>query len=94
MVIIRLSRGGAKKRPFYHLVVADSRKSRDGRFIERVGFFNPRAKGQEVRLKIELERISHWKDLGAQLSPRVASLIKELAKQPTTGDAPTDQEAA
>ncbi len=77
MVNIRLSRGGAKKRPFYHIVVTDSRNSRDGRFIERLGFFNPGAKGQEVRVKIEQERIDHWTGLGAQLSPRVASLIKQ-----------------
>jgi len=79
MVTIRLSRGGAKKRPFYHVVVTDNRNSRDGRFIERLGFFNPSAKGQEVRLKLEQDRISHWTGLGAQLSPRVASLIKQQA---------------
>jgi len=77
MVSIRLSRSGAKKRPFYHIVVTDSRNSRDGRFIERLGFFNPGAKGQEVRLKLEQERIDHWTGLGAQLSSRVASLIKQ-----------------
>ena len=77
MVTIRLSRGGAKKRPFYHIVVTDSRNSRDGRFIERLGFFNPGAKGQEVRLQLELERINHWTGLGAQVSPRVTSLIKQ-----------------
>jgi small subunit ribosomal protein S16 len=79
MVTIRLSRSGAKKRPFYHVVVTDSRNSRDGRFIERLGFFNPSAKGQEVRLKLEQERINHWTGLGAQLSSRVASLIKQQA---------------
>ena len=77
MVTIRLSRGGAKKRPFYHIVVTDSRNSRDGRFIERLGYFNPGAKGQEVRLQLELERINHWTGLGAQVSPRVTSLIKQ-----------------
>ena len=77
MVTIRLARGGAKKRPFYHVVVTDSRNSRDGRFIERLGFFNPGAKGQEVRLQLELERINHWTGLGAQVSPRVTSLIKQ-----------------
>jgi len=79
MVSIRLARGGAKKRPFYHIVVTDSRNSRDGRFIERLGFFNPGAKGQEIRLKIEQERIDHWTGHGAQLSDRVASLIKQQA---------------
>ena len=79
MVTIRLSRGGAKKRPFYHIVVTDSRNSRDGRFIERLGFFNPGAKGQEVRLQIEQERVNHWAGLGAQISERVASLIKSYA---------------
>ncbi|MFV0476615.1 MAG: 30S ribosomal protein S16 [Parahaliea sp.] len=77
MVTIRLSRGGAKKRPFYHLTVTDSRKSRDGRFIERVGFFNPVARGQEVRLRIDAERIAYWQGQGAQLSDRVAKLLKE-----------------
>lgn len=80
MVTIRLSRGGAKKRPFYHLTVTDSRQSRDGRFIERVGFFNPVARGQEVRLKVDAERITYWQSQGAQLSERVASLVKEASK--------------
>ncbi|WP_431024498.1 30S ribosomal protein S16 [Halomonas sp. H5] len=81
MVTIRLARGGAKKRPFYHLTVTDSRKSRDGRFLERVGFFNPVARGQEERLRVDLERVTHWQDQGAQLSERVAELIKEARKQ-------------
>lgn len=81
MVTIRLARGGAKKRPFYHLTVSDSRKSRDGRFIERVGFFNPVARGQEERLRVDLDRISHWQGQGAQVSDRVAELIKEARKQ-------------
>ncbi|CBV43747.1 30S ribosomal protein S16 [Halomonas elongata] len=81
MVTIRLARGGAKKRPFYHLTVTDSRKSRDGRFIERLGFFNPVARGQEERLRIDLDRISHWQEKGAQLSDRVAELVKEARKQ-------------
>ncbi|EPC01803.1 30S ribosomal protein S16 [Litchfieldella anticariensis FP35 = DSM 16096] len=81
MVTIRLARGGAKKRPFYHLTVSDSRKSRDGRFIERVGFFNPVARGQEERLRIDLDRVAHWQDHGAQVSDRVAELIKEARKQ-------------
>lgn len=76
MVVIRLSRGGAKKKPFYQMVVADSRRSRDGRFIENVGFFNPMAKGQEERLRVDLDRVEHWIGQGAQPSDRVASLIK------------------
>ena len=81
MVIIRLSRGGSKKRPFYHFVVADSRRSRDGRFIEQVGFFNPVARGQEERLRIQTDRIEHWVGLGAQLSDRVKSLVKQAKQQ-------------
>ncbi len=80
MVTIRMSRGGSKKRPFYHLVVTDSRNRRDGRFIERVGFFNPTATGNEERLRINQERIDHWVGLGAQKSDRVAKLVKENAK--------------
>jgi small subunit ribosomal protein S16 len=76
MVTIRLSRTGAKKRPFYHIVVADSRKRRDGRYIERVGFFNPVATGGEERLRIDQERIAHWVSHGAQTSERVAKLLK------------------
>ena len=77
MVTIRLSRGGAKKRPFYHLTVTDSRRSRDGRFIERVGFFNPIARGQEERLRVDFDRIEYWQGQGAQLSERVAKLVKD-----------------
>ncbi len=80
MVVIRLTRGGAKKRPFYHIVVADSRRARDGRSIERLGFFNPRAAGAEERLRVDLERLQYWFDQGAQPSERVVSLVKE-AKQ-------------
>ncbi|MGB1239421.1 MAG: 30S ribosomal protein S16 [Pseudomonadales bacterium] len=80
MVSIRLSRGGAKKRPFYHISVSDSRTSRDGRFIERVGFFNPIAKGQEERLRVSLERVEYWISKGAQPTDRVAQLIKEAKK--------------
>ncbi len=79
MVTIRLSRGGSKKRPFYHLTVTDSRKARDGRFIERVGFFNPVARGQEERLRVDADRIAYWQCMGAQLSDRVASLVKDAA---------------
>ena len=79
MVKIRLARGGAKKRPFYHIVVADGRKKRDGRYIERLGFFNPCARGQEEKLKMDADRIQHWISQGAQPSERVAKLIKDNA---------------
>ncbi len=77
MVTIRLARGGAKKRPFYHVVVTDSRNRRDGRYIERLGFFNPVAAGEEVRLKIDTERAKYWVSQGAQPSDRVAKLLEE-----------------
>lgn len=77
MVVIRLARGGAKKRPFYNIVVADSRDRRDGRFIERVGFYNPVASGGEEGLRVANDRISYWADKGAQLSPTVARLVKQ-----------------
>jgi len=77
MVKIRLSRTGAKKRPFYHVVVADSRRSRDGRYIERIGYFNPRAIGGEVRLTLDTARVDHWVGEGAQATERVNKLIKE-----------------
>jgi len=80
MVTIRLSRGGSKKRPFYHLNVADSRRARDGRYIERLGFFNHVARGQEERLRIDLDRVNHWVSQGAQLSDRAAQLVKEAGK--------------
>lgn len=81
MVTIRLTRGGAKKRPFYHVVVTDSRNRRDGRYIERLGFFNPVATGKEEALKLDLERVQYWLGQGAQPSERVASLIKQVEKQ-------------
>jgi small subunit ribosomal protein S16 len=81
MVTIRMSRGGAKKRPFYHIVVTDSRNSRDGRCIERIGFYNPIAKGGEERLRIDTARTEHWTAQGAQLSNRVARLLKEHRAQ-------------
>jgi small subunit ribosomal protein S16 len=70
MVVIRLARGGAKKRPFYNIVVADARERRDGRFIERVGFYNPVASGNAESLRVAIDRVTHWKSVGAQLSPR------------------------
>jgi small subunit ribosomal protein S16 len=80
MVKIRLSRSGAKRRPFYHLVVADGRNKRDGRFIERVGFFNPIAKGGEELLRIDQERVAHWIGHGAQPTERARALIRQHAK--------------
>ena len=80
MVTIRLTRGGAKKRPFYQIVVTDSRSPRDSRFIERVGFFNPIATGKAERVRIDLDRVNHWIGQGASLSDRVASLVKEVQK--------------
>ncbi len=82
MVVIRLARGGAKRRPFYHVVVTDNRNKRDGRYIERLGFFNPIANGQDKRLELKMDRIDHWKSRGAKLSDRVASLVKKQAKMP------------
>lgn len=81
MVTIRLSRGGAKKRPFYTVVVTDSRNRRDGRYIERLGYFNPIASGQDVRLSLNQERVQYWLNNGAQPSERVVSLIAEARKQ-------------
>ena len=78
MVTIRLSRGGAKKRPFYHVVVTDSRSARDGRSIETVGYYNPIAAGKDVKIHLEQARIQYWVSKGAQLSDRVAHLIKVL----------------
>jgi len=80
MVTIRLARGGSKKRPFYQIVVTDSRSSRDGRFIEKVGFFNPMARGKEVRLEVKQDRVDHWIGNGAQTSVRVNTLLKESNK--------------
>ena len=82
MLTIRLARAGAKKRPFFHITVADSRKPRDGRFVERVGYFNPISKGKGVRLEINQERIDYWLSQGAQVSERVLTLIKEKNETP------------
>jgi len=81
MVTIRMSRSGAKKRPFYHIVVTDSRNRRDGRYIERIGFFNPVAVGGEERLRLDTERADHWTAQGAQVSPRVEKLLKDQRAQ-------------
>lgn len=80
MVTIRLSRGGSKKRPFYHLTVTNSRSARNGRFLERVGFFNPVARGQEERLRIDNDRLQFWIGQGAQLSERVEQLVNDSKK--------------
>ncbi|CAE6936111.1 MULTISPECIES: 30S ribosomal protein S16 [Pseudomonas] len=80
MVTIRLARGGSKKRPFYHLTVTNSRNARDGRFVERVGFFNPVASGNEIKLSVNQERVTYWLSQGAQPSERVAQLLKVNAQ--------------
>ena len=83
MVTIRLSRGGAKKKPFYHVTVSDSRRARDGRFIERIGFFNPVARGKEEKLRLDLDRMAYWRSQGAQVSPRVAALANDAQNSVT-----------
>jgi len=79
MVVIRLSRGGSKARPFFNIVVADKRVRRDGRFIERVGFYNPIAKGGEESIRVAQDRLTYWKSVGAQASPTVERLLKQAA---------------
>ncbi|MGY1425093.1 30S ribosomal protein S16 [Lysobacter sp. A289] len=91
MVKIRLARGGAKKRPFYHIVVTDSRSARNGRNIERVGFYNPVAAGGEKRIELNTERVQHWLGTGAQLTEKVAVLYREALK---SADAPAEAPAA
>ena len=80
MVVIRLARGGAKKRPFYNVVVADSRRTVSGRFIERVGFYDPKAPEGRDSLRFAMDRVTYWKDKGAQMSPTVARLARTYAK--------------
>ena len=80
MVKIRLARGGAKKRPFYHIVVTDQRNKRDGRSIERVGFYNPVAQGNDKRIVVDAERVAHWIGHGAQMTDKVRALVSEAAK--------------
>jgi small subunit ribosomal protein S16 len=80
MVVIRLARGGAKKRPFFNIVATDSRNRRDGRFIERIGFYNPVASGAEESVRIAQDRLTYWEGVGAQLSPTVARLVAQVAK--------------
>jgi small subunit ribosomal protein S16 len=81
MVKIRLSRGGAKKRPFYHIIVTDERNARDGRNIERLGYFNPIATGKDVRLQLDTVKVKSWMEKGAQMTEKVKSLYKEAGKQ-------------
>jgi small subunit ribosomal protein S16 len=80
MVVIRLTRGGAKKRPFYHIVATDKQSRRDGRFIERIGFYNPVAAGGENGLVMSMDRVGYWQKNGAQLSPTVARLVRQYQK--------------
>ncbi len=80
MVVIRLARGGSKKRPFYNIVVAPKQERRDGRFIERVGFYNPVASGKAESLRLSLDRVAYWTGVGAQLSPVVERLVGEAKK--------------
>ena len=91
MVVIRLARGGAKKKPFYQVVVADSRRAATGKFIENVGYFNPSAQGQAIRLELKSDRIDHWVAQGAQASDRVKRLLKDFALLPKVG---ADKQAA
>lgn len=81
MVVIRLARGGSKKRPFYNIVVADSRRARDGRYIERLGYFNPVASGNAIKFELNNERYQYWVGVGAQPSDRIASIVKQNAAQ-------------
>ena len=97
MVTIRLARGGSKKRPFYHIHVADRQVARNGRFIERIGFFNPIARGAEVPVRIDLERLDYWTGQGAQMSDRVKKIVKDYRKalenppaEASSSDEPTD----
>ena len=94
MVIIRLARSGAKKNPYYFITVADERRPRDGKFIERLGFFNPSASGQEERLRLDLDKLNEWVAKGAQLSERVQSLVKEANLSPEELQAKLDAKKA
>src|SRR6266481_1592559 len=89
MVVIRLARGGAKKRPFFTIVATDSRSARDGRFVERVGFYNPKATDTETKFRIAQDRLAHWRSVGAQVSPTVARLVKTFGApvKPSAGEA-------
>jgi small subunit ribosomal protein S16 len=93
MVVIRLARGGAKKRPFFTIVATESRSARDGRFVERVGFYNPKATETETKFRIAPDRLAHWRSVGAQVSPTVARLVKHFGAS-ASGDAPQAPVAA
>ena len=94
MVIIRLARSGAKKNPYYFITVADERRPRDGKFIERLGFFNPSASGQEERLRLDLDKLNEWVSKGAQVSDRVQTLVKEANLSPEELQAKLDAKKA
>ena len=89
MVVIRLARGGAKKRPFFNLVVADSRRARDGRFIERIGFYNPKAPAGQETFRVEAARLAHWQSKGAKLSDTATRLVKQFSKPSSSAGAAT-----
>ena len=93
MVVIRLARGGAKKRPFYNVVVADSRKPATGKFIERVGFYDPKAPEGRENLRFAMDRLSYWKAQGAKMSPTVARLVKGIAASVPASIAPASADA-
>jgi len=94
MVVIRLARSGAKKRPFYNMVVTDSRSRRDGRFVERIGFYNPVAAGGESRLRVDAARLAYWQGQGAQLSATAARLIKQSAAPAAASEAASSETPA
>ncbi len=94
MVVIRLARAGTKKKPFYHLSVMDKRSPRDGRFIERVGFYNPIARGKAELFRVDLERIDYWSSVGAQISPKVASIVKKARQLEETSESSEGQVAS
>ncbi|MGB1557359.1 MAG: 30S ribosomal protein S16 [Oceanococcaceae bacterium] len=94
MVKIRLARGGAKKKPFYHIVAADIRSRRDGNAIERLGFYNPVARGKEETLRVDLERVDHWVSQGAAMTDRVAALVRNLRKEKAAAPEAAPAEAA
>lgn len=94
MVVIRLARAGAKKNPFYHMVVTDSRSRRDSSYVEKLGYFNPVARGQEVALHINLEKMQYWQSVGAKMSDRVVTLVKKYKKDNAVTQEPVAKTAA
>lgn len=94
MVTIRLARGGSKKRPFYHITVADSHRSRNGRFIERIGFYNPIARGAEEGVRLDIDRFDHWVKLGAQPSERMEKIAHDYRKAQASSTTEASEEAA